>query len=343
MSDTDQSKVLYRVYRPNTFSEVSGQSAVVQVLQSSVKNKKIAHAYLFSGPRGTGKTSIARIFARALEIDPIDIFEIDAASHTSIENIKEILHSIYTLPIQSKYKIYILDEVHMLSTKAFTALLKTLEEPPAYAVFVLATTEQDKIPDTIISRCVQFVFARPTEHDIAQVLVSVATKEKKSLDMDTANLIAKVADGSYRDALTALQKILYADTKKEITKEMVELILALPKRSLVFNYVGAIATHNITLGLETLDQIRAQQSSQRIFLLEVIDVLRSVFLIREGISIANYSSKELAIIKEYIKEKHINTVLFSALIYLTGSQYSGVDITMNMECILYEYGAKKNQ
>jgi DNA polymerase-3 subunit gamma/tau len=157
----NSSGVLYRKYRPNDWGDVIGQDHIVNVLENSIKLKKISHAYLFSGSRGTGKTSIARIFANALGISPNDIYEIDAASNRGIDDIREIRDGVNVLPLESTHKVYIIDEVHMLTKEAFNAILKTLEEPPAHAIFILATTETEKIPETVVSRCQVFSFKKP--------------------------------------------------------------------------------------------------------------------------------------------------------------------------------------
>ena len=199
---------LYRKYRPQKFSEVLGQDQVIKVLKSSIEQGNIAHAYIFSGSRGTGKTSVARIFAREIGTAPADITEIDAASNTSVDNIRELNESINTLPFESKYKVYILDEAHMLSKSAWNALLKTLEEPPTHAIFIMATTESEKIPETVLSRCQTFSFKRPTQKVLKDVVQTIAKKEGFTLDSSAADLIAMLGDGSFRDSQSILQKVL---------------------------------------------------------------------------------------------------------------------------------------
>src|SRR3954468_13629704 len=164
---------LYRQYRPVDFSEVRGQEHVVEVLEKAIKNKKIAHAYLFSGGRGTGKTSVARILARELGVSDKDLYEMDAASNRGIDDIRELREGVYAMPFDSKYKFYIIDEAHMLTKEAWNAFLKTLEEPPAHAIFVLATTDRDKVPDTIQSRCEIYTFNQPTREILAGIVTDV--------------------------------------------------------------------------------------------------------------------------------------------------------------------------
>ena len=171
-------QVLYRKYRPTAFKEVKGQDAVVEVLKKTIEKNKLSNAYLFYGSRGTGKTTIARIFAKDIGVDEIDIHEIDAASHTSVDDIRDINESSRILPIKSGYKVYILDEAHMLSKSAFNAFLKTLEEPSSHTIFILATTEQEKLPDTIISRCQTFSLNRPSVILIRDLMMDVAKKRR---------------------------------------------------------------------------------------------------------------------------------------------------------------------
>ena len=199
---------LYRKYRPSKFEEVLGQDHIVDVLESSVENKKVSHSYLFVGSRGTGKTSLARIFAGAIGVSQNDLYEIDAASNRGIDDIKELRDGVRGLPFDSKYKVYIIDEVHMLSKDAWGALLKTLEEPPKHVIFILATTELRKVPDTIISRYQVFTFKKPTDAILKKMLVDVAKKEGYELEQGSAELVTILGDGSFRDALGTLQKVL---------------------------------------------------------------------------------------------------------------------------------------
>ena len=225
MSET----ALYRKYRPQKFSEVFGQENIVKVLESSIKLGNIAHAYIFSGSRGTGKTSIARIFAKEIGTSTNDIVEIDAASNTGVDDIRAINESVSTLPFESKYKVYILDEAHMLSKQAWNALLKTIEEPPKHVIFILATTEFNKIPETIISRCQTFAFKKPTQKVLKEVITAIAKKEKFTIDSVSCELIALLGDGSFRDAQSILQKVISASKDNEVTLEEVELVTGSPK------------------------------------------------------------------------------------------------------------------
>ena len=208
MKKQEQSSVLYRKYRPQAWNDVIGQDHIVSVLEGSLKQKKIAHAYLFSGSRGTGKTSIARIFAKALDVSDNDIYEIDAASNRGIDDIREIRDGVSVLPLESIYKVYIIDEVHMLTKEAFNALLKTLEEPPSHAIFLLATTETDKIPETVLSRCQVFTFKRPNREILKNLVTKVAKKEGFTLENGAADLIALLGDGPFPDTLGIWQNVV---------------------------------------------------------------------------------------------------------------------------------------
>lgn len=196
---------LYQKYRPEGFEQIIGQDAIINTIKKQITNDKVSHAYLFYGTRGLGKTTTARLMARELKITPEDLYEIDAASNRGIDDIREIRDGVQSRPFSSPYKMYLIDEVHMLTKEAFNALLKTLEEPPSYIIFVLATTELHKVPDTIKSRSQIHTFKRPEADDLATLLTKVADKEGVSLTEDIVRQIASRADGSYRDALSHLQ------------------------------------------------------------------------------------------------------------------------------------------
>lgn len=250
---------LYRKYRPKTFSDVVGQEVVVKILKNSILNNKISHAYIFSGPRGTGKTSIAKIFSKAVNClnttdgdlcnncenclqnidEEIDIIEIDAASNNGVDEIREIRNNVKLMPVHLKYKVYIIDEVHMLSTSAFNALLKTLEEPPKHVIFILATTEFNKIPATVISRCQKFDFKKITNKQIEDRLKYILEQEKKSLNDEVISLIAKLSDGGLRDAINMLDQVISLE-KENVTVDD------------VYNLIGDISEKNIIILLENI-------------------------------------------------------------------------------------------
>ncbi len=276
MSDT----ALYRKYRPQKFSDVFGQDHVVKVLESSIKLDHIAHAYIFSGSRGTGKTSIARIFARELGTKDTDIHEIDAASNTGVDDIRALNESVSTLPFESKYKVYILDEAHMLSKSAWNALLKTLEEPPKHVIFILATTEFNKIPETVVSRCQTFSFKKPSQKILKEVIAAIAKKEKFTLAPASLELVALLGDGSFRDAQSILQKVMSASKDNKITHEEVELVTGAPKASLVNDFIHAIDEGNLSLGLGAVGQASEANIDMLLYFRLILAKMRSILLLR---------------------------------------------------------------
>ena len=221
-------QALYRKYRPSNFDEVVGQQPIIQTLKNAIVQNRIAHAYLFCGPRGTGKTSIAKIFAKMLNCEDEsnkpcgkctnckmvqngshpDIIEIDAASNNGVDEVRNLIDKVKYAPMQGKYKVYIIDEVHMMTTGAFNALLKTIEEPPAHVVFILATTEPNKVIPTIISRCQRFDFNKVSQKDIEKRLSIVCKEEKIEIDSEAISLIAQLADGGMRDSLSILDQCI---------------------------------------------------------------------------------------------------------------------------------------
>ncbi len=276
MSET----ALYRKYRPQKFSEVLGQDQIVKVLEASIDAGNIAHAYIFSGTRGTGKTSVARIFAKEIGTSVNDISEIDAASNTSVDDIRLINESVSTLPFESKYKVYILDEAHMLSKSAWNALLKTLEEPPKHVIFIMATTEANKIPETIISRCQTFSFKKPTQKVLREVISSICKKEGFKLESSSIDLIALLADGSFRDAQSTLQKIMSSSKDGKITAEEVELVTGAPRSEIVNDFLRAIDENNLELGLGAIKKASDLNIDMLLYFKMVLHKLRSVLLLR---------------------------------------------------------------
>lgn len=255
---------LYRKYRPKSFAEVVGQEVVVKILKNSIINNKIGHAYIFSGPRGTGKTSIAKIFSKAVNClsnkdgdlcgkcdvcklnfdDEIDIIEIDAASNNGVDEIREIRNNVKLMPAHLKYKVYIIDEVHMLSTSAFNALLKTLEEPPKNIIFILATTEFNKIPATVVSRCQKFNFKKLTNKQIIDRLKYILKKEEKKLDDEVIELISNLSDGGMRDAINMLDQVLSLE-KDIITVDDVYYLVGDTSEETIFNLLDNIISGDI--------------------------------------------------------------------------------------------------
>ena len=251
---------LYRKYRPETFSDVVGQEQLVTLLESAIKQKKIAHAYLFCGSRGTGKTTVARIFARDIGCNPEDIIEIDAASNRGIDEIRELREAVRTAPFSSPYKVYIVDEAHMLTGPAANALLKTLEEPPSHVVFILATTDPDKLPQTIVSRCQKVIFKQPDIKTLTDRLTYVAEKEGKKLDEKAGELLAHHGNGSYRDALGLLEQIL-AVSSKSIKEEDVVALLGTPDNELLLILLKSVCMKDAKKIFETCEELKRGSSS----------------------------------------------------------------------------------
>lgn len=271
---------LYRKYRPQKFSEVVGQEPIIKVLQSAIAARAVAHAYLFAGARGTGKTSVARILARALDTSANDLYEIDAASNRGIDEIRALREAVRTLPFDSQYKIYIIDEAHMLTKDAFNALLKTLEEPPAHVIFILATTEAHKLPETIISRCQNFTFRQPSLLELKNLATRVAKNEGYQLEATAADLIALAGDGSFRDTLGVLQKTLTVSVDKKLIAREVEKVIGAPSARLITDFTDAALNQDVTKGLAVLRQAAENHQEMKTFLKLVMRRLRLAMLLK---------------------------------------------------------------
>ncbi len=287
-------QALYRKYRPQSFKEVLGQDHIVSVLESEARSGKISHAYLFSGSRGTGKTTIARIFAKAIGVNSEDIYEIDAASNRGIDDIREIRDAVNTLPYSSKYKVYIVDEVHMLTKEAWNAFLKTLEEPPAHCVFIMATTEPHKLPDTVISRCESFAFKRPGHSTLVEAIVKVAKSEGSTIDKSSASLVATLAEGSFRDALSILQKIINSSEDNKLSQKEVERVLGAPRSELILAILEGIESKDTSAGLTAIKQASEQNSDMAVLLKMLIRSLRFVLLLRFAKDMVSYVKEEVS-------------------------------------------------
>ena len=289
---------LYRKWRPQDFDDVVGQEHITATLQQAIEKDKVAHAYLFSGPRGTGKTSTAKIFAKAVNCvhgptahpcndcgvcrhitsgESLDVAEIDAASNRSIEDIRQLRETVKFMPAEGRRKIYIIDEVHMLTTEAFNALLKTLEEPPAHIVFILATTEAERIPMTILSRCQRYEFRRLTSTDIGERLLYVAERENIDLTAGAAHIMAVQADGGMRDALSYLDQC--AGTGADVVDEaLVRSLFGLVGKDWLFSMAAALfAGRNGDL-IKGVDDVIAMGKEPQMFLTELITHLRALLL-----------------------------------------------------------------
>ena len=302
---------LYRKYRPQGFKDVLGQEHIVSVLEGAIKEGNITHAYLFAGSRGTGKTSIARIMARELGTSEKDMYEIDAASNRGIDDIRELRESVQTLPFESDYKVYIIDEVHMLTKEAFNALLKTLEEPPKHVIFILATTEAEKLPDTVRSRCQTFSFKKPTERILKDMVTKIAKKEGYKLEAASAELIALLGDGSYRDTYGVLQKIISSSSEETISVEEVEMVTGAPAHTLVNDILSSLEEKDLARGLTALAKAREKNSDMKLFIKLVLEKMRSVMLLRYAPDLEKpiqekYSEEDFALLSSFAKNKGSN-------------------------------------
>lgn len=273
-------QALYRKYRPLGWDAVRGQEHIVETLQSSIKLGNVAHAYLFFGSRGTGKTTVARIVARELGTSDNDIFEMDAASNRGIDDIRELRENISTLPFDSKYKVYIIDEAHMLTKEAWNAMLKTLEEPPAHVVFILATTELEKVPETIVSRCQVYTFKKPTMATLRDLAIDTAKSEGFTLEPAGADLVALLGDGSFRDMYGMLQKAIAGSADKKISLKEIERVSGAPSGELVRTFLSAFVEHDAEVGVATLTQAAEQNIEMPVFLKLVLVRLRAALLMR---------------------------------------------------------------
>ncbi|MFH0857880.1 MAG: DNA polymerase III subunit gamma/tau [Candidatus Magasanikbacteria bacterium] len=330
---------LYHTYRPQQFADIVGQVHIVQTLTNQIKNNKTAHAYLFSGPRGSGKTTTARLIAKAVnclqrkenQFEPcnecdackeitlgraIDIIEIDAASNTGVDNVREnIIESIHFRPNKAKYKVFIIDEVHMLSTSAFNALLKTLEEPPSHVLFILATTELHKVPETIVSRCQHFIFHKLSFSELMGYLENIAKQEKIKVDTSVFERIIHKCDGCARDAIKLLDQLL-ATGEKKITEEVANIILPTSNISDVISFLSSVFEKNMQQVMTQIQNIADANTQINFFIDECINVLRVVMILSlspdettQKTILANYDEKSIKTIENLAKNNTSKSIL----------------------------------
>ena len=313
---------LYRKFRPTKFDEIVGQEHIVKTLKNALINDRVGHAYLFNGGRGTGKTSAAKILARAVNcLNPkdgepcnecavckaaldgslTDIVEMDAASNNSVEDVRAIRDEVNFLPTVAKYRVYIIDEVHMLSTGAFNALLKTLEEPPAHVKFILATTEPQKLPATILSRCQRFDFKKISNDNIEKRLNFVCEQSKIEITKEAKSLIATLAEGAMRDSLSILERCM--QEQREITEDLVKELVGIPKTESVNKLTKGILEKDTDTALQAINEVIAEGKDISNFLWEIIKYIKDILIFKTNTQLEIYSEKE----KNNIKQLADNT------------------------------------
>lgn len=332
---TENYTVLARKYRPQTFSEVIGQDVLIKTLTNAIEQNKIHHAFILTGIRGVGKTTTARLIAKSLNcigldgsgketVQPClqcshcksiangndqDVIEFDAASHTSVNDIRDIIDSIGYAPVSSRYKIYIIDEVHMLSNSAFNALLKTLEEPPAYVKFIFATTEIRKVPITILSRCIRFDLNRVSQDILSKHIIEVANKEGYNINEISANIIANSAEGSVRDSMSLLDRIIsFNNFSKDITEEVVINILGLGGKEQIYSLYENLIKMNVNKAIEIFEEIYLSVTSIDTFLNDLLEITHILLMKKNNIENNSLTSFQ----KEWL-EKNYNNITSSSL------------------------------
>ena len=349
---------LYRKFRPQTFGEMVGQEHITKTLKNQIMAGRVGHAYLFNGGRGTGKTSAAKILARAINcLNPkdgepcneceickgilsganTDVVEMDAASNNSVEDIRSIREEVNFLPTSSKYRVYIIDEVHMLSTGAFNALLKTLEEPPEHVKFILATTEPQKLPATILSRCQRFDFKKISNKDIIRRLKEVCQRSEIEITDAALNIIAILSEGAMRDALSILERCVQ-DGLKNINEDNIKDLVGIPKITYIQQIIDGILEYNIEKVLTTLDLVINEGKDVTNLTWELIKYTKDLLVYKTTNKIELYSEEEIAKLKE-LSEKTSKERLLN-LIYELSELQNSIK-TSSQKLIIFQAGIIK--
>lgn len=343
---------LYRKFRPKTFNEMVGQSHITRTLKNQIKADRIGHAYLFNGGRGTGKTSAAKIFARAINcLNPkdgepcneceickailagslTDVVEMDAASNNSVEDIRAIRDEVNFLPTLAKYRVYIIDEVHMLSTGAFNALLKTLEEPPAHVKFILATTEPQKLPATILSRCQRFDFKRISNEDIIKRLEIVCSEANIEITKEALKIIATLSEGAMRDALSILERCVQEGNDK-IDEDKVKELVGIPKITFVNEIVKNVIEHKAEGALSALKEVLEDGKDLQNLLWEIIKYVKDILVYKTSSELSLYNEEEKKQIEELSKNTSKERLI--AIIYSLSETENNIKWSSQKEIML---------